>query len=163
MSANISGSVWAAQPVTTMRASGPLAPQPRMAWRAWRTASAVTAQVLKTTASLSPAASVSRDHLGLVGVEAAAEGDDIDIMGAQGAATANNAGSNGLIFEFDRTGHQDMVVRSRHSMRGSPPGSVTFAMRSVRRSRAAATAAAQAAEPQALVRPAPRSQVRIAM
>ena len=43
----------------------------------------------------------------------------------------------------------------------SPPGSVTVTLRSVRLSRAAATAAAQAAEPQALVRPAPRSQVRM--
>jgi len=36
-------------------------------------------------------------------------------------------------------------------------------MRLARRSRAAATAVAQAAEPQALVSPAPRSQVRIVM
>ena len=48
-------------------------------------------------------------------------------------------------------------------MVSSPPGSVTFTLRLVRLSRAAATAAAQAAEPQALVRPAPRSQVRMMM
>src|SRR5476649_1508250 len=45
----------------------------------------------------------------------------------------------------------------------SPPGSVTFTLRSLRLSRAAATAAAQAAEPQARVRPEPRSQVRMTM
>ena len=48
-------------------------------------------------------------------------------------------------------------------MVSSPPGSVTLTLRPVRLSRAAATAAAQAAEPQALVRPAPRSQVRMMM
>ena len=42
----------------------------------------------------------------------------------------------------------------------SPPGSDTFTLRPVRLVRAAETAAAQAAEPQARVRPAPRSQVR---
>ena len=51
--------------------------------------------------------------------------------------------------------------RSRHSMPSSPPGSAIWTMRLVRRSRAAATAVAQAAEPHAWVSPAPRSQVRI--
>ena len=50
---------------------------------------------------------------------------------------------------------------SRHSMARSPPGSETVTFRPVRESRAAATAAAHAAEPQASVSPAPRSQVRI--
>ena len=59
----------------------------------------------------------------------------------------------------------------RSSARGRRPRAIRWRDRrparslspcgSVRRSRAAATAAAQAAEPQALVRPAPRSQVRI--
>ena len=46
-------------------------------------------------------------------------------------------------------------------MLSSPPGNVICTVRLVRRSRAAATAVAQAAEPQALVSPAPRSQVRM--
>jgi len=50
---------------------------------------------------------------------------------------------------------------SRQSIMRSPPGKVTRTLRPVRLSRAAATAAAQAAEPQALVSPAPRSQVRM--
>ena len=49
---------------------------------------------------------------------------------------------------------------SRQSMTRSPPGSVTVTLRPVSPRRAAATAAAQAAVPQARVSPAPRSQVR---
>src|SRR5690606_27817491 len=49
---------------------------------------------------------------------------------------------------------------SSHSTTRSPPGTVTVALRPVRRVRAALTSAAQAAVPQASVRPAPRSQVR---
>ena len=58
--ANVAGSVCAAQPVTTMRADGRSRASLRIAWRAWRTASAVTAQVLTTTVSASPAAAASR-------------------------------------------------------------------------------------------------------
>jgi hypothetical protein len=47
---------WAAQPVTMMRASGFRRRALRIAWRAWRSASAVTAQVLKMMASSRPAA-----------------------------------------------------------------------------------------------------------
>ena len=71
--------------------------------------------------------------------------------------------------EADNAGLSDTIVintwssRSRHSIASSPPGSVTLTMRLARLSLAAATAVAQAAEPQALVRPAPRSQVRIVM
>jgi hypothetical protein len=56
MAAKAVGSIWAAQPVTTMRASGRSRRALRMAWRAWRTASAVTAQVLKITVSDTPSA-----------------------------------------------------------------------------------------------------------
>ena len=48
---------------------------------------------------------------------------------------------------------------SRHSMTSWPPGSVTVTLRPVSFLRAAATAAAQAAVPQARVMPTPRSQV----
>ena len=60
MAANSAGSVCAAQPVTTMRASGRSRLMRRMLCLACRTASAVTAQVLTTTASATPAASASR-------------------------------------------------------------------------------------------------------
>jgi hypothetical protein len=46
MAAKRSGSSCAAQPVTTIRASGRSRFARRMAWRVWRTASAVTAQLL---------------------------------------------------------------------------------------------------------------------
>ncbi len=55
MSANRSGSIWAAQPVTMTRACGLSRLSLRMACAAWRTASAVTAQVLTITVSQSPA------------------------------------------------------------------------------------------------------------
>src|SRR5690606_13893625 len=51
---------------------------------------------------------------------------------------------------------------ARHSIVSLPPlGAVTSTVRSVRPVRAPETAAAQAAEPQASVSPAPRSHVRI--
>ena len=51
-----SGAICAAQPVTTMRASGRSRWARRIAWRAWRSASAVTAQVLTMMVSDSVAA-----------------------------------------------------------------------------------------------------------
>ena len=56
MPAKAAGSIWAAQPVTIRRASGRSRLALRIAWRAWRTASAVTAQVLKITALPTPSA-----------------------------------------------------------------------------------------------------------
>ncbi len=54
MAAKAAGSIWAAQPVTISLASGRSRRALRIAWRAWRTASPVTAQVLKTMASVRP-------------------------------------------------------------------------------------------------------------
>jgi hypothetical protein len=51
MAAKRSGSIWAAQPVTTMRAAGLSRRARRIAWRAWRVASLVTAQVFRMIAS----------------------------------------------------------------------------------------------------------------
>ena len=62
-----------------------------MVWRACRTASAVTAQVLMTTVSPSALARRAANHLGLIGIEPAAEGDDID---AHVGTCSNSAGSN---------------------------------------------------------------------
>ena len=55
MVAKAAGSIWAAQPETTMGALGCSRRALRIAWRAWRTASAVTAQVLTRMAPSSPA------------------------------------------------------------------------------------------------------------
>ena len=68
-----------------------------------------------------------------------------------------------LIFELAVPVISTWSSPSRHSIASSPPGSAICTMRLVRFSRAAATAVAQAAEPQAFVSPAPRSQVRIVM
>jgi hypothetical protein len=55
MAAKVCGSVCAAQPVTTIFAPGRSRLRRRIDWRAWRTASEVTAQVLTTTVSTKPA------------------------------------------------------------------------------------------------------------
>ena len=63
-----------------------------MVCRACRTASAVTAQVLMTTASATPAAcGLAADRLRLAGIEPAAERDDVD--GHAAPTDANSAGS----------------------------------------------------------------------
>src|SRR5262249_57549309 len=92
------------------------------------------------------------DHLRLAGVEPATEGDDIDAHAAP--ALANNAGSKRPSYS-KATGPviSTWSSRSRHSIVRSPPGSVTVTLRPVRRSRAAAPAAAQAAEPPAPLSP----------
>ena len=59
IAAKVAGSVCAAQPVTTTRAPGLACARRRMRWRAWRTASPVTAQLLTTTTSPTPAAAAS--------------------------------------------------------------------------------------------------------
>src|SRR5262245_50743776 len=99
------------------------------------------------------------DRLRLIGVEPAAESHHIDGHGS--APTLNSAGSKRPSNSYS-TGPviSTWSSRSRHSIMSSPPGNVTATLRSARLSRAAATATAQAADPQALVRPAPRSQVR---
>ncbi len=79
MSANISACVCAAQPVTTMRAAGRSRFSRRIDCRACATASLVTAQLLMTMVSVEPGAlRLAGDHFGFEGVEAAAEGDDLD-------------------------------------------------------------------------------------
>src|SRR4029079_6633796 len=134
-------------------------------------------------------ARLATDHLGLIGVEPAAEGDDVDAhrrataRGEQTRGTthigtspftplptyaapclAKSAGAN-LPSYSNSTGPviSTWSSRSRQRMRRSPPGSVSVTTRPVRSRRAAATAAAQAADPHARVRPAPRSRVRNTM
>src|SRR6266536_2196938 len=102
---------------------------------------------------------LTADHLSLIGIEAAAEGDDIDAHWF--ALATNSAGSNFPSYS-KATGPVISTWSSvvRHSIRSSPPRSATVRVRSTRPRRAAATAEAQAAEPHALVSPAPRSHVR---
>src|SRR5262249_49153453 len=112
---------------------------------------------------------LAADHLRLIGVEPAAEGDDVNAHWV--ALMSNSAGSNLPSYSY-ATGPviSTWSSRARHSIRSSPPGNVTVpvpppasatvTVRAVSPRRPAAPAAAQAAEPQALVRPAPRSQVR---
>src|ERR1700682_5465494 len=95
------------------------------------------------------------DHFRLGCVEPAAEGDDLDAHDAASAA-ANKAASKWPLC----SNSIGPVIRtwssaSRQSMARSPPGSVTVTLRPARPMRAAATAAAQAAEPEPLGRPGP--------
>ena len=162
MPANISACVCAAQPVTTMRASGRSRFSRRIDCRACATASLVTAQLLMTMVSVSPARSASR-----------AITSDSKALRRQPKVTTSTliSGDGGeqrriepaFIFERRRARHQHVVVALAPFDRELAAGQRDLTMRLARFSRAAATAVAQAAEPQALVSPAPRSQVRIVM
>src|SRR6202453_3210716 len=82
-------------------------------------------------------------------------------VGAHGAAASNKASSR-----MNAPSYSTAPVIStwssepRHSMMRSPPGRRTAPLRSMSSSRAAATKVAQAADPQARVRPTPRSHTR---
>src|SRR5690606_20986102 len=111
-------------------------------------------------------AGLAAHHLPLIGVEAAAEGHDLDRHQAA-PSTARSwrpvAGSRRPENSHSAGPESTTWSSSRHSTRRMPPGAVIVTSRPDRPVRAAATAAAQAALPQALVRPAPRSHVRIVM
>src|SRR6185312_893451 len=97
-------------------------------------------------------------RFGFGGVQAAAESDNFNAHRAhrsisiEGSSLPSNSISTGPVIRI-------WSSPSRQSIMRSPPGSVTRSLRPVRLVRAAATAAAQAAEPQARVSPAPRSHV----
>lgn len=117
--------VWAAQPVTMMRASGFSRRARRIAWRAWRTASEVTAQVLiRIALSRASLGGFSLHDLGFIGVQATAE-----VMTSTAPCRAEVTGGGGLCigvdrlascrsqgstlprpFPFGRTGHHHLVV-----------------------------------------------------
>ena len=113
MAAKVCGSVCAAQPVTTIFACGRSRRSARIVCRAWRTASAVTAQVLTTTVSLQPGAlRLAADHFRLGGIEPAAEGDDFDAhrLTPLPRRQTSAASKRPVVLVFDRPGHQHMVV-----------------------------------------------------
>ena len=150
--ANIAGSVCAAQPVTTIRADGRSRFSRRIDCRACATASLVTAQLLMTMVSVSPARSASR------AITSDSKALRRQPKGTTSTLMSGDAGKQGgieLPFIFKRRGarHQHMVIalapfdaefaarqRDLHHAIGAPEP-------------AAATAVAQAAEPQALVSP----------
>ena len=103
-------------------------------------------------------------RLGFDEVQPAAESEDFDgrvrghaarSVNAAGSSRASNSNSTGPLI---RT-----CPSSRHVIVSSPPGSATLARRPVWPARAPATRVAHAAEPQASVAPAPRSQTRSLM
>ena len=102
----------AAQPVTMIRRLGMPRRARRIAWRAWRSASAVTAQVLTMTASLSPAAAAARRMTSrLERVEPAAEGDDLGLGHGCGQPAAEQARvERALEAQRRRPGHDHMPV-----------------------------------------------------
>ena len=103
-------SVCAAQPVTTMRASGPLAAKPadglaRLPHRFAGDRAGVDDHGIGNAGGVGLAA----DHLRLVGVEPAAEGDDIDAHAAPGLGEQRRIEA-ALELELDRAGHQHVIV-----------------------------------------------------
>ncbi len=142
-----------------------------MVWRAWRTASAVTAQVLMTGPLTDGRCRLAADHLEFGGGEPAAEGDDVDghcrgptFDHAKSCrpGRANSAGSK----VPSRSYSAGPVIStwssvSRHSMRRSPPGKVTVTTAAAPpRGRDRNGASGGAAGPG---EPAPRSHVRTTM
>ena len=78
-----------------MRASGLSRRALRIAWRAWRVASAVTAQVLKTIASVEAAfVDLGAHHFRLIDIEPAAKGDDARFAHASTVRCAGSTPSN---------------------------------------------------------------------
>src|SRR5215208_1810346 len=128
MAAKVPGSTWAAQPVTTIRASGRSRASLRMVWRAWRVASAVTAQVLTITTSPSPAASAWRCKAS--DSEALSRQPKVTTSTLMSARSHSAAGARRrlrprrpsrrsgkkrgrertLVFPFDRAGHEHVAV-----------------------------------------------------
>src|SRR4051812_39187427 len=109
MPANISGSICAAQPVTTTRACGRARLSRRIDCRACATASLVTAQLLTMMASVSPASLASR----------AITSDSKALRRQPKVMTSTLISRDGgkqrrveaaFILEDSRTGHQHMVV-----------------------------------------------------
>ena len=115
IAANVPGSICAAQPVTKIRASGRARLALRIAWRVWRTASLVTAQLLTMTRSSSSAGEHAH-RLALGGVEAAAQGDDLRPAHQLELAGEDVGGG---------AAHPDRFRPASHSMVSAPPGSRT--------------------------------------
>ena len=79
------------------------------------------------------------------------------------ATLANSAGRSALVFELRRSGHQPVVVTLRHSITRSPPGGEIVTEAVGAPSLRPPPPLRKRPEPQALVSPAPRSQVRMTM
>src|SRR4029077_15607937 len=113
MAEKVSGAVWAAQPVTTMRACGRSRRSFRIFWRAWRTASPVTAQVLTMIVSaISAARAWPRITCDSKALSRQPKVTTSTVMGTSGRAGGGQHGIEAAgILEFDRTGHQHVIVR----------------------------------------------------
>src|SRR5215469_1465259 len=107
MAAKPAGSICAAQPVTTMRASGFSRRALRIAWRAWRVASAVTAQVLISTARSRPAAAAWPRMTSLSKALRRQPKETISIIGSRCARADRKLAREA---DGDRAGHAQMVV-----------------------------------------------------
>src|SRR6202167_1950145 len=112
IAAKVCGSVCAAQPVTMIFACGRARRTARMVCRAWRTASAVTAQVLTTTVSVSPARSASRRMTSDSAALSRQPKVTISTLIGSGrfGISGERLGKTTVVLIFDRPGHQNMVV-----------------------------------------------------
>src|SRR5207253_11514237 len=97
-------------------------------------------------------------HLGFIGVEPAAEGEDVERHGQARPARSGLSRPVKLV----ATGPVMITWLSlAQPMRSTPPSSTTSASRPMSPRRLAATTAAQAPVPQARVMPTPRSHTRM--
>ena len=100
-------------------------------------------------------------HLGFEGVEAAAEGDDVDrAHGPAGSGWPMVSGSNVPVKLSDQEPVMATDPCPDQASSSSPPSKIRVARSDARPRRTAAAMAAQAPLPQASVRPAPRSKTR---
>src|ERR1700730_11580692 len=113
ISAKAAGSVCAAQPVTITRTPCRSRATRRIVWRAWRTASAVTAQELTITAFARPAASAWRRMVS----DSAAFSRQPKLMTSRDIASSGDTScgehlGRKLAFELklDRPAHQHVIV-----------------------------------------------------
>src|SRR6185436_15280003 len=95
-------------------------------------------------------------RLALIGVEAAAKGDDFDAHSRSNSRRPRNGMAVGPVIST-------WPSSSRHSMVSEPPSSISSTLRPVSPRRMAATAVAQAPVPQPKVTPTPRSHTRMRM
>ncbi len=107
------------------------------------------------------AARLARERLRFDDVEPTAEGDGLDARSRSRRQPLENGGiERRFEFEFDRPGHVHVIVVAPVNEKIAAGKSYVARDAPRENVRAAATSVAQAAEPQALVAPVPRSQTR---
>jgi hypothetical protein len=114
MAANVSGSICAAQPVTTTRAVGLSRLALRMVWRAWRTASPVTAHVFTMIVLLWPAVCADwrmASDSTVLRRQPRVRTSTVMVRPLCRRAGKDRVSEHDIAFMLDRPGHQHVIVR----------------------------------------------------